>query len=233
MRVFISGQKAFGAAVFGLVRGLGHDIAGVAAPLFASDGVHTDRLRFAACRTDVLCLEPQALNADTLPAGVDLIISAHSHAFIGRKTRHKASVGAIGYHPSLLPLHRGRDAVRWTIHMGDKITGGTVYWLTDNVDCGPIAAQRHCFVRPTDTPEALWRRELFPMGLRLFEQVLRDLDGGKIVRIPQPRMCGSWEPSFERPPVMRPDLLMLGEPPAGYYIDMGMDRYTPEYEAVA
>jgi len=229
MRIFISGQKAFGAAAFDLVAGLGHDIVGVAAPLFASDGKGTDRLRFAAGRADVHCIESQALNADTLPGNVDLIISAHSHAFIGRKTRHKASVGAIGYHPSLLPLHRGRDAVRWTIHMGDPVTGGTVYWLSDNVDCGPIAAQRHCFVRPCDTPKSLWRRELFPIGLRLFEQVLLDLDAGKMVRVPQPRALGSWEPSFERPPVMRPDLLMLGETPAGYRVDMGVDRFTPEW----
>lgn len=228
MRVFISGQKAFGAAVFDLVRELGHDIVGVAAPLHASDGQHTDRLRFAADHAGVPYIEAGALNADTLPAAVDLIISAHSHAFIGRKTRHKASVGAIGYHPSLLPIHRGRDAVRWTIHMGDKVSGGTVYWLTDNVDCGPIAAQRHCFVRPCDTPASLWRRELFPMGLRLFEQVLRDLDAGTIVRVPQKLDLGSWEPSFERPPVIRPDLPMLGVPPAGYCIDVGIDRYTPE-----
>lgn len=184
MRIFISGQKAFGAAVFDLVQGLGHEVVGVAAPLFASNGKGTDRLRMAAGRADVLCIDSEALNADTLPASVDLIISAHSHAFIGRKTRHKASVGAIGFHPSFCPLHRGRNAVRWTIHMGDRVTGGTVYWLTDNVDCGPVAAQRHCFVRPCDTPETLWRRELFPMGLRLFERVLRDLGDGKIVRVP-------------------------------------------------
>lgn len=63
--------------MFDLVAGLGHEIAGVAALLYASDSIHTNRLRFAACRTDVPCLEPQALNADTLPRDIDLIISAH------------------------------------------------------------------------------------------------------------------------------------------------------------
>ena len=57
----------------------------------------------------------------------------------------------------------------------DRVAGGTVYWLDDLVDGGPIAAQDWCFVRPDDTPSTLWRRELFPMGLRLIDQVLGDL----------------------------------------------------------
>jgi len=76
-----------------------------------------------------------------LPGGVDLILYAHSHDFIGAATRGKTRLGAMGYHPSLLPLHRGRDAVCWTLRMGDKVAGGSVYWLTDVVDGGPIAAQ--------------------------------------------------------------------------------------------
>jgi len=48
-------------------------------------------------------------------------------AVFGRRTRARARVAAIGYHPSLLPLHRGRDALRWTIRDGDRVTGGSVY----------------------------------------------------------------------------------------------------------
>jgi methionyl-tRNA formyltransferase len=115
-----------------------------------------------------------------------------------------------------LPLHRGRDAVRWAIHAGDKVTGGSIYWLTDNVDCGPLAAQVHVLIRPDDTPEELWRRDLFPLGVRLFERVLADLSAGRIVRIRQRPDCATWEPSFTRPPIYRPDLLMLGGAIEGY-----------------
>lgn len=97
-----------------------------------------------------------------VPDGVDLIVAAHSHAFIGRATRARAAVAAIGYHPSLLPLHRGRDAIRWTIRDGDKVTGGSVYHLTERTDGGPIAAQEHLFVPPGSTPETLWREHLAP-----------------------------------------------------------------------
>jgi methionyl-tRNA formyltransferase len=150
------------------------------------------------------------LRESTLPAGIDLIVCAHSHDFVGRRTRLKTKLGAVGYHPSLLPLHRGRDAVRWAIHAGDKVTGGSIYWLTDNVDCGPLAAQAHVLIRPGDSPEELWRRDLFPIGVRLFERVLADLSVGRLVRIPQRPDCATWEPSFMQPPIYRPDLLMLG-----------------------
>jgi methionyl-tRNA formyltransferase len=59
--------------------------------------------------------------------------------------------------------------------MGERVTGGTVYWLGD-VDAGDVAAQEHVFIRPDDTAEELWQRELFPLGLRLFERVLIDLE---------------------------------------------------------
>jgi methionyl-tRNA formyltransferase len=85
-----------------------------------------------------------------------------------------------------------------------------VYWLTDNIDAGPIAAQEHVFVRPGDTAETLWRELLAPLGVRLLLKTLADLDRGLAVRVPQDEICATWEPSFERPPLFRPELPQLG-----------------------
>jgi methionyl-tRNA formyltransferase len=38
------------------------------------------------------------------PDGIDLIITAHCHDFISRSVRELPRIGALGYHPSLLPL---------------------------------------------------------------------------------------------------------------------------------
>ena len=148
-------------------------------------------------------IEAGKLNAGTLPDGVDLICAAHSHDFIGRKTRERARLGAIGYHPSLLPLHRGRDAIVWTLHMGERVTGGTIYWMNDIMDGGDIAAQEHIFIPPGATPGDLWRDQLFPLGLKLYEKVLADLEQGVIVRQPQNHDLATWEPSWDRPPLKR------------------------------
>jgi methionyl-tRNA formyltransferase len=158
------------------------------------------------------------LKASTLPSGVDLIIAAHSHDFISDKTRQKTVLGAIGYHPSLLPVHRGRDAIAWAIRMRDRITGGSVFWLNDKIDAGDIAAQKHVFIHPKDTPETLWRTRLFPLGIELLGRVLSDLANGVIVAIPQDDSLATWEPSIGRPPIYRPDLPQLGAPPSGFTV---------------
>jgi len=189
MRVYLIGQKWLGAEALALLRRRGHDVVGVCAP-------EGDRL-FKA--TDGLAIAPTRLTPDMLPDGLDLIVCAHAHIFVKAEVRARARLGAIGYHPSLLPRHRGRDAVIWTIKMGDAIAGGSIYWLDDGADTGPIAAQEHCFVHPGDTADTLWRRALGPLGLQLFDQVLGDLERGNVVRQPQDEAAATWEPSYRAP----------------------------------
>lgn len=217
MRVFLSGQRHFGQEVLALLLGLGVEVAGVAAPPQDSRG-REDRLwRLAQLKGLPLMLSTD-LNAATLPPDVDLVVCAHSHAFVGKKTQAKTKLGGIGFHPSLLPLHRGRDAIYWALRLGERITGGTVYWLNDTVDGGPMAAQDWCFVRPGDSPSSLWQRDLQPLGLRLLTQVLADLQRGVIVSIPQDEKLATWEPSVGRPPLYRPDLEQIGPPPRGFQV---------------
>ncbi len=204
MNVYLCGQKYFGREALKMIQSAGHAIVGVSAPV-------GDRLWCEAEARGLPLLRAGALNADTLPPDTDLIVAAHSHDFIGRRTRLRATFGGIGYHPSLLPLHRGRDAVRWAIKMGDRITGGSVYWLDDRIDAGAIAAQDWCFIRGNDTAETLWRRELQPMGLRLLARAIGDIARGLIVQLPQDEALATWEPALNPPPIRRPDLPMLGD----------------------
>jgi methionyl-tRNA formyltransferase len=210
LKLWVAGQKLFGAAALALCLQRGHDVVGVSSPPTSSGGDRPDRLRDAAERAGVPWRPAGTLRAELLPDGTDLIVCAHAHEFVGRPTRLKARLGAIGYHPSLLPLHRGRDAVEWTIRMRDRVAGGSVYWLTDGVDAGPLAAQRHVFVRPGDTAAELWRRDLFPLGLELLDRVLADVAEGVVVRVDQAAAAATWEPSIGREPVARPELPMLG-----------------------
>lgn len=207
IKVLLAGQKWFGSQTFRALRGLpGVEIAAVCAP-------PGDRLGALAAMYGVHILMSGTLNAATIPSGVDLIVCAHSHDFIGEKTRLRAPLGAIGYHPSLLPVHRGRDAVRWAIRDGDRITGGSVYRLNNRMDGGPILARDWCFVRPDDTAESLWRRDLCPMGVRLLaETVSRLSEHGYIEGTPQDEELATFEPSMEPPRAYRPDLPMLPAP---------------------
>jgi methionyl-tRNA formyltransferase len=189
MRVYLIGQKWLGAEVLELVRRRGHDVVGACAP-------EGDRLFKAAGDRAVA---PTRLTPEMLPDGLDLIVCAHAHIFVKAELRERARLGAIGYHPSLLPRHRGRDAVVWTIKMADAIAGGSIYWLDDGADTGPIAAQEHCFVHPGETADELWRRALGPLGLSLFDRVLGDLERGVVIREAQDERAATWEPSYRAP----------------------------------
>jgi methionyl-tRNA formyltransferase len=210
MKVFLCGQKYFGWQVFNLLRELNHEIVGVCAPA-EENGQTLDRLYKAAIAHNVPYLIPGGqLRQEVMPEGCDLIIAAHSYDYIGAKTLAKTRLGGIGYHPSLLPLHRGRDAIRWAIKMGDRVTGGTVYWLSANVDAGPIAAQDWCFIPPSWDATRLWKERLQSMGVRLFTEVLEDLSNGRLVAILQDESLATWEPAIGQPPLFRPDLPRIG-----------------------
>ena len=220
MRVVIAGQGGFGESVYRATVAAGHEVAAVSAPRARRSCAELpDRLRNAAEVDGVPWIPAGALRARAVPEDVDLIVAAHAHDFIGRPTRRATRLGAIGYHPSLLPLHRGRDAIRWALRFGDRVTGGTVYWLDERVDGGDVAAQEWAFVRPGDTARELWRRDLAPIGVRLILRVLEDLERGVVVAVPQDEALATWEPSIGRPPLHRPELVAIGPGPAGYTVE--------------
>lgn len=158
MRIALAGQRSFGAAALSAILDAGHEVAAVFAPL-------DDKLDWNARRRDIDT--HTRLTADALPEGLDLIVCAHAHVIVSERALSRTLLGGIGYHPSLLPRHRGRDAVRWTTHMRDPIAGGSVYWLSQRVDGGPLAATDYCHVDPSWSHNDLWAERLFPMGVRL------------------------------------------------------------------
>jgi methionyl-tRNA formyltransferase len=116
--------------------------------------------------------DPKFVTAAEIAPNTDLIVTAHSHARVTREALAAARLGGVGYHPSLLPRHRGIAAVEWTIKEGDPIAGGTVYHLADRMDAGAIAAQEWLFVRKGETARELWERALAPLGQKLLADVI-------------------------------------------------------------
>ena len=171
LKVTLVGSRYFGAAALDVLREQGVDIVRVVVP--QAD----DRLAAAATAAgiEVFVLEdPMLVPGKAIADGTDLIVTAHAHARVSSDALARSRLGGIGYHPSLLPRHRGIAAVDWTIRCGDPIAGGSIYHLAERMDAGAVAAQDWCFVKKGETPRELWERALAPMGLRLLGQVVRD-----------------------------------------------------------
>ncbi|WP_291325206.1 formyltransferase family protein [Desulfovibrio sp. UCD-KL4C] len=129
----------------------------------------------------------------------DIAIAAHCHRYIPPEILNRPRHGVVAYHPSLLPRHRGRDAVHWTIAMKDPIAGGSVYVMDDGVDTGEIVLQDWCHVLPNDTPQTLWRRELGPLGVKLLTQSTKILFKTSMLRTTkQDVRATTWEPALSR-----------------------------------
>lgn len=209
-KVFISGQKYFAGEVFRLCQKLGMEIVGVCCPI--DDRYIGDLARLWS----VPIIPAGLLKAENMP-DCDLGITAHSFDYIGKRTRYIPRLGWLGYHPSLLPRHRGRSSVEWAIRMHDAVTGGTVFWLNSGIDRGDIAYQDWCFIppdyclNPKEGATKLWRDELLPMGLRLFEIAFNDILKGVIRRKPQDKRFSTFEPDTNVKDIFKPDLLMLGQ----------------------
>jgi methionyl-tRNA formyltransferase len=191
MKLMLVGQKWLGAQALVSLRKAGHEVLAVAAPSAE------DRLSTGAVQLGVAAVEVgKRLEAEHVPAGTDLIVCAHAHCFISEGARKAAHRGAIGYHPSLLPLHRGRDAIEWAIRFRERVTGGSVYWMDDRADGGPVICQDWCFIRPDDTADVLWRRDLGPMGVKLLDQAVALIAAGGGTGTPQDEALHTWEPSL-------------------------------------
>jgi methionyl-tRNA formyltransferase len=169
MRITLVGSRHFGVTTLEMLRQHGVDIARVV----VADA--DDRLAAAASAAGIevaVQANPKLVAPQEIAPDTDLIVTAHSHARISQEALATAKLGGIGYHPSLLPRHRGIAAVEWTIREGDPIAGGTIYHLADRMDAGAIAAQEWVFVKKGETARELWERALAPLGQKLLGDVI-------------------------------------------------------------
>ena len=112
----------------------------------------------AAARDAEIGRRLTAAGADVaLLAGYDQMLApAYFGEFAGR---------TINIHPALLPAHAGRGMLGLAVHAsvlaaGDRETGVSIHEVTEELDAGPVIAQRRVPVLSDDTPETLEARVL-------------------------------------------------------------------------
>lgn len=208
MKIFICGQRSFGRAVLKALYEKGHEITGIAP---APQKKYKDKMvGYAMLKNIPIVSDCERLVSADIPDNTELIISAHSHWIISRQCIEKCKYGGIGFHPSLLPRHRGQDAVRWAVHMGDFITGYSIYSLSGDVcDGGDILLQESIFIDPNWDYHELWH-EMFPHAVELVVKAVDVIGNGECEWKKQDERFATFEPSWERPRLRRNELIQLG-----------------------
>jgi methionyl-tRNA formyltransferase len=87
--------------------------------------------------------------------------------------------GAVNYHPSLLPRHRGPNPLGWTVRSGDSQYGVTWHRMESGFDTGPILAQRTTPATDEDTVTDVIAR-LTVLAVRLLPAVFTRLAAGDV-----------------------------------------------------
>ncbi|KQQ86660.1 methionyl-tRNA formyltransferase [Aureimonas sp. Leaf324] len=105
--------------------------------------------------------------------------------------RAVARLGTLGYHPSPLPRFRGRAVIPWTILAEETTSGSSVFWLDENVDSGPIVAQRLFPVSNDETARSLYDKHKRELAV-IVPEALDRIANGEVAGIPQDENLASY-----------------------------------------
>jgi methionyl-tRNA formyltransferase len=195
MRIILVGQGPFGEKVLEALIKQGEEIVGV----FSPPDKRGDAIKNLAEKSKLPFYRP-ALMKDPEVHHIfrelkpDLVILAFVTDIIPERLLAVPSLGAICYHPSLLPRHRGASGINWAIIQGDTRTGLTILWVDKGIDTGPVLLQKEVEIGPDDTTGSLYFNVLFPMGIDAIIETVELIKKGKAPRIPQDESKATYEP---------------------------------------
>ena len=167
MRIAIIGQQDFGKATLEAFLNRGDQVAAV---FCAPEKGRPDPLRLAAEQRGVpvhqfpKLTDPAAQEA-LRAANAEVGVMAYVTQFVPQDFCNIPKFGTIQFHPSLLPLHRGASSMSWSIILGRKETGFSIFRPTDGLDEGPVILTRAVPIEADDTLGSLYFGKIFPMGV--------------------------------------------------------------------
>lgn len=202
LRIAIIGQSNFAADVLELLVESGYDIVGVFT--IPDKGSREDILASTAKRLNIpvfkfplwrrkgvvipdVLLQYQSVNAN-------LNVLPFCSQFIPMEVIDGASHGSICYHPSVLPRHRGASAISWTLIEGDEIAGFSIFWADDGLDTGPILLTKQCNLESNDTLDTIYKRFLYPEGVKSMKDAVDLIAHKKAPKIPQIDFGATYDP---------------------------------------
>ena len=237
MRIVIIGKSAFGAKALEALLEKGETVVAAYTPP-DPPGRPIDPLKEAATAKGVPVYQPQGYREEKVfeqyqKLQPDLTILAFVTRIIPERFFDVPSKGAICYHPSLLPRHRGGSAISWALIMGDAKTGVSIFWPDGGIDTGPVLLQKEVEIRPDDTTGSLYFNRLFPMGIEAILESVELIGAVNAPRVPQDDSRATYEPlcddkvaaiDWSRSAQEVYNLIRGCDPQPGAYVDTGVSK---------
>lgn len=130
--------------------------------------------------------------------GADLAIAPLLTRRLTWEDLEKPKIGTLVLHPSLLPRHRGPDAIKWAMRSGEPYSGITWFWADCSYDHGPICEQAVTSFRPGETAREYYERAVIPAAALTLGYALEDIIAGHIRKRPQNHAEATYEPKISR-----------------------------------
>jgi methionyl-tRNA formyltransferase len=197
MRIALIGQTAFAADVMkGLIQ-QGQQVAGVFCP--PDRGGKTDALKEAALAAGIPVFQPPRMKDpqaydQMVSLNPDLAVLAFVTDIVPGKVLAVPKLGAICYHPSILPKYRGASAINWAVINGEKETGLTIFWVDEGIDTGDILLQKKVEIGPNDTTGTVYFNQLYPRGVEACVEAVDLIARGQAPRIAQDHSQATYDP---------------------------------------
>jgi methionyl-tRNA formyltransferase len=195
------GQKSFGADALSELAKRGVELAGAVAG--TSDADRVDPVEEAAGRLGIDCLKTGSLKNQAVMDWVserkpDLMVMAFVTLYMPMSLAGLAPRGALNFHPSLLPLHRGISAIPWTILCGDKRAGLSIHFVDEGIDTGDVVVQKEVDVADDDDFKTLYFKKIYPLGISAVCEAVELAASGNPPRIKQDESKSTYEPPLRK-----------------------------------
>lgn len=105
--------------------------------------------------------------------------------------------GCINVHGSMLPEYRGAAPIQRSIAEGKETTGVTIMQMDKGMDTGDIISQFEFPIEDTDTEASIYEK-MAAYGSKLLISVLKDVEAGTAVRIPQDENRATYAPPLKK-----------------------------------
>lgn len=144
----------------------------------------------AAAELSLPCEKPEKLkNNETFEQqlqslNADIFIVVAYGKIIPQSIIDMPPLKMVNVHPSLLPLYRGPAPIQTALRNGESKTGTSIMLIDDQVDHGPLLAQRELDIDPRDTYENLSER-LAAVSAELLLDTLKGYAHGTLTPQPQ------------------------------------------------
>lgn len=110
----------------------------------------------------------------------DLIVVVAYGKILSKEILGIPQYGVINVHSSLLPKYRGAAPIHAALIHGERESGVSIMYVTEDLDAGPVLAQRKTKILEEDNYESLHNR-LKELGAKLLEETVCTLEKKKII----------------------------------------------------